>query len=380
MCREKSETARKKPASRTLALILFALFTAHASGLVHAQTPAEGEGSPLYDPLASPLSSDNSIAPVDPRLYEFKKALLDLGYNFQVNYTGEVAANPVGGAQQGADYEGLLELGVDGDLNRIAGLQGAWFHINAFEIHGRGLTTYNIFNFSTISGIEAHPTMRLFEVWFEQKLFGGLASIRIGQLSADSEFLLSDFDALYWNGTFGWPNLTSFDLPGTGPHYPVATPGVRLKIKPNDHVALLIALFNGDPAGVGLDTGATETQNPSGINFRLKDPPFLIGQAEFTYSLPIAAQGLAGKVRIGGWHHFGPFNDSFGVAFSYNRVSPSVSALDRVAASFSDLPVPVRDYEILFEATYQAQRSGRAFSFSRIFNMSFIPAAARSIR
>jgi porin len=48
-------------------------------------------------------------------------------------------------------------------------------------------------------------------------------------------------------------------------------------------------------------------------------------------------------------------DDSFGVAFSYNRVSPSVSAFDRVSVSFSDFPVPVRDYEILFEVTYQAQ-------------------------
>ena len=140
------------------------------------RTPAEG--SPLYDPLAFPLSAETSIAPIDPRLWEFKKALLDLGYNFQVNYTGEVAANPVGGARQGADYEGLLELGIDGDIDRIAGLKGASFHINAFAIHGRGLTTYNVFNFSTISGIEARPTVRLFEAWFEQKLFGGLASVR----------------------------------------------------------------------------------------------------------------------------------------------------------------------------------------------------------
>ena len=138
-----------------------------------------------------------------------------------------------------------------------------------------------------------------------------MASIRFGQLAADTEFLASDFDALYWNGAFGWPSLTTFDLPGTGPGYPLATPGVRLKVKPNDQTTLLIALFNGDPSGAGFDVSVTEIKNCCGINFRLKDPPFLIGQAEFTYALPITAQGLAGKVRIGGWHHFGQFNDQF---------------------------------------------------------------------
>lgn len=421
------------PLSALLLTVIVTLFCLP----VHAQDPAAG--SPLYDPLSHPLSAEYSIAPLDPRLYEFKKALLDLGYNFQVNFTHEALGNPSGGAQQGATYEGLLEMGVDGDLNRIAGLKGASFHINAFEIYGRGLSTYNIFNFSTVSNIEARRTTRLFEAWFEQEFLGGFASIRLGQLAADTEFLASDFDALYWNGAFGWPSLTTYDLPGTGPGYPLATPGVRLKLKPDDHVALLIALFNGDPSGAGFNTSLTEIKNCCGINFRLKDPPFLIGEAQFSYALPITAQGLAGKVRIGGWQHFGQFNDqffaidglpladpasngipaihlsdqaaygiidqmiwqapgddpwkgigffvlgmtsppdrnlltveveagvnfmglwnkrphdSFGAAFCYNRVSPFVSASGRVAASFSEVLVPARNYEILFEATYQAQ-------------------------
>ena len=143
MCREKREAARRQPASRTLAPILFALFIAFAGSPVHAQDPHAG--SPLYDPLSHPLSTETSIAPLIPQLNEFKQALIDLGYNFQVNYTGEGLGNPVGGAQQSAAYEGLLELGIDGDLNRIAGLKGASFHINAFQIHGHGLTTYNIY-------------------------------------------------------------------------------------------------------------------------------------------------------------------------------------------------------------------------------------------
>ncbi len=396
-------------------------------------------GSPLYDPLSHPLSAEVSIAPLIPRLYEFKKALLDLGFNFQVNYTGEVLGNPVGGARQGATYEGLLEMGIDGDLNVIAGLRGASFHFNAFESHGYGLSTYNIFNFATISGIEARRTTRLFEAWFDQELFGGLASIRFGQLSADTEFLANELDVLYWNGTFGWPVLVSFDLPGTGLHYPLTTPGVRLKITPNDQTAFLVALFNGDPAGVGFDFAQAEVKNCCGINFRLKDPPLLFAQADITYVLPFGAQGLTGTVRIGGWYHFGQFNDqflatnglplanpassgvpvsysgdqaaytlidqmiwkapgddpwrgigffvlamaspqnrnlislefqagvnfmgiwdarpddSFGVAFDYSRVSPYVSAFDQMAASFSPLPVPIRNYELLLEATYQAQ-------------------------
>ncbi|HET6378665.1 MAG TPA: carbohydrate porin [Methylocella sp.] len=431
--------AQGRPCGRAsrLGLLPIALCAALLAGPGHAEDPHAG--SPLYDPLSHPLSADVSIAPLIPQLWEFKKALIDLGYNFQVNYTSEVMGNPVGGAQQSLAYEGLLELGIDGDLERIAGMKGASFHINAFQIHGYGLSTHNIFNFATISGIEARRATRLFEAWLEQEFLDGFVSLRLGQLSADSEFLANELDVLYWNGTFGWPSLASFDLLGTGPHYPLTTPGIRLKFTPDRQIALLIAVFNGDPAGVKQDVGLAEVKNCCGINFRLKDPPLLLGQAEFTYVLPVTRQGLTGKLRVGGWQNFGPFNDqflstnglplssqassgipavhrndqaayvlidqmiwkapgndpwkgigffalamaapadrnlvsveiqagvnfmgiwerrpedSFGAAFDYNRVSPYVSAADQAAASFTNVPVPVRNYELLLEATYQAQ-------------------------
>ena len=43
----------------------------------------------------------------------------------QLNSTGEVLGNPTGGVKQGATNEGLFEMSVDGDLYKIAGLNGA---------------------------------------------------------------------------------------------------------------------------------------------------------------------------------------------------------------------------------------------------------------
>ena len=113
-------------------------------------------------------------------LARFKKGLLNLGYNLQLNYTGEVLGNPTCGVKQGAIYEDLFDMSIDGDLDKIAGLSGATFHINAYVIHGRGLSTFNIFNssISRVGSIEARPSVRLYEAWAEQVLFGGMASIR----------------------------------------------------------------------------------------------------------------------------------------------------------------------------------------------------------
>jgi porin len=306
---------------RLLWLLLPTLCALAFCGLARAEDAVLTTPTPQNE--AAPPGEQPSISSSLPKLGEFKKALIERGFNLQVNYFGETLGNPTGGVKQGAIYEGLLEMSIDGDLKKIAGLPGATFHVNAYQIHGRGLTTYNIFNYSTISGIEARRTTRLFELWFEQKFFGGLAALRVGQLAADTEFILSDFDALYFNGTYGWPNITSVNLPGTGPHFPVTTPGLRLKLTPNDQTELLFGVFNGDPAGVGLDTALTEIKDPSGINFRLKDPPLAIGEAQFKYTLPIGSDGLAGKARIGGWRHFGKFDDRYLGIDGLSLVNPS---------------------------------------------------------
>jgi porin len=370
-----------------------------------------------------PPSLPPTIASSVPSLRHIKKELLDLGLNFQVNYTGEVFGDPTGGVKQKAIYESLVELALDGDLNKIAGLKDASFHINAYQVVGPGLSTCCVFNVLTVSAIEALPSTWLYEAWFEQKLFGGVASIRIGQLGADTEFFISDFAALYINTTFGWPNVLAANLPSTGPNYPLATPGARLKVTPNDQLTLLAAIFNGDTSGAGF-TGLQETLDPAGINFRLRDPPLLIGEAQYTYNQDKESTGLAGTIRLGGWYHFGNFggqrygftgvslpnlfgdfgvygiidqmvwrlpgdepkkgvgvfarvsaspsdrnvadfyidggvnfiglwdkrpDDTFGVAVAYSPVSSSINGL----LAMADLPL--RDYEMALEATYQAQ-------------------------
>ena len=46
-------------------------------------------------------------------------------------------------------------------------------------------------------------------------------------------------------------------------------------------------------------------------------------------------------------------NDTFGLAAIYSPVSPSVSSLDADTAFFEKTPLPIRDYELAVELTYQ---------------------------
>lgn len=251
-----------------------------------------------------------------------RAALWDKGIKYQLNYIGEVLGNTRGGVHRGAIYEGRLEFVLDVDLNQALGWAGAAIHANAFQIHGTGgLSRDYVGNLLTVSNIEALPSTRLFEAWFEQKLLDGKIGLKFGQLAADTEFLTSNYAGLFINGTFGWPALNGVDLPSGGPAYPLATPGVRLGLYPTDNITLLLGAFNGNPAGPGLSD--PQRRDRSGLNFRTADPAFVIAETQFKYGDPKSPDGLSGTVKLGAWTHFGRFADS---RFDVNGVSLASSA------------------------------------------------------
>ena len=157
--------------------------------------------------------------------------------------------NPTGGVRQGAIYEGATLMSLALDSQKLANYPGGTVNISAYQIHGRGLSANNLGNLHVASGIEGTRATRLFEAWYEQKFAADKVSVRVGQMSADQEFIVSQYGGLFINASFGWPTLPAVNLPSGGPAYPLATPGVRLKLLPTDTVTVLAGVFNGDPAG-----------------------------------------------------------------------------------------------------------------------------------
>src|SRR4051794_30813337 len=230
-----------------------------------------------------------------------------LGIKFAATYISEVLGNPTGGIQQGGTFEGRLNLAVDLDFDKLAGWKGSTAHANIFVIHGDGLSRTNLRNFFVVSGIEALPTVRLYEAYLEQKFFNDKWSVRAGQLAADSEFIASKYTDVFTNASLGWPAITAINLPSGGPSPPLAAVGARLAAKLNDNVTLLGAIFNGDSAGPG--PGDPQQRNRYGLNFRVNDPPLVIGEIQFGWKGIVGDGGRAGALKIGGWHHFGTFSD-----------------------------------------------------------------------
>ena len=255
-----------------------------------------------------------------------RKWLADRGVNFGFILTTEGLANVSGGIRRGAVFEGKLETFVHADLEKLAGFSGLSFYANSFQIFQSGGVGRDLVgNFNTISNIEALSTSRLSELWLEQKLFDGKASIRAGQLAADSEFFISNYSTFFMNSD--WPAITALNLPSGGPAYPLSTPGIRLKIEPNKHLEFLVALFNGDPSGPG--PGDPEIKNRFGLNFRVSDPPLLISELQFKYNHQKSDRGLASILRFGAWYHFGDFDhqrlDTIGLSLA-NPLSTGIAA------------------------------------------------------
>jgi porin len=249
----------------------------------------------------------------------------EAGFSFSLTYIGEVLGNASGGVRRGTIYEGRLDAQFDLDLDKALGWSGATIHTNFYQIHGTGLSRYYLANLLVASGIEALPSTRLYELWFEQKLLEGKLAVRAGQLAADTEFLVSQYAGLFVNSTFGWPGITAANLPSGGPAYPLATPGIRLKMQPTDDVAILLGLFNGDPAPEG--PGDPQRRNRTGTSFELDDPPLFIGEAQASYNQGKGASGLPGTVKLGAWHHFGRFSDQSRDVLGASLADPNGSGL-----------------------------------------------------
>ena len=283
---------------------------------VHAQPTPARPAPPGAEQPASPQTSDDpsevsttpSIADSlpDPDPGGIRASLGRRGVTYSLTYIGEGLGNVSGGIRRGAVYQGRLDAQIDVDFEALAGLPGLGVHANAYQIHGRGLSGCCLGNLLVASGIEARSTTRLYELWVEQKLWDGRVALRAGQLGADTEFFVSQYATLFVNATFGWPTLTATDLPGGGPAYPLAAPGARLKIAPGGGVTVLAAVFDGDPAGPG---GDPQRNNPSGTNFRTSDPPLVLAELAYAYNQGRGAAGLPGTVKLGGYHHFGRFDD-----------------------------------------------------------------------
>ena len=257
-----------------------------------------------------------------------RQALGKHGISLGLQNTSEVFGNLNGGRARGAQLDGQNALGLGVDLEKAAGLKGGLINLSALQNYGHGLSAGNVDNLNLISSIEARRSAWLFELWYQQSFMGGAVDVRLGQLAADQEFIITQYGNWFVNAAFGWPTLPSVDLPAGGPAAPLATPGVRLRAKPLETLTLLFGAFNGDPAGPGL--GNPQRRDASGSLFRLGDGLFAIAEAQYAINGGKGAKGPPVTLKLGGWYHEAASPNQFFATEGLTAV-PQVAAGSAVA-------------------------------------------------
>ncbi|HEY1932949.1 MAG TPA: carbohydrate porin [Acetobacteraceae bacterium] len=229
-----------------------------------------------------------------------RTALADAGVTFTMTYTGDLQDVVQGGIRRGGVYDSLLQPQIDLDLDKLAGWTGATAHFSLLGIAGPSLSASYAGNLINTSSINGRPAIRLYNAWLQQDI--GMASIRAGLMNADAEFFISQTASLFVDSTFGWPAILGVDLPGGGPAYPLSSPGARVKLQPTPELAVMAAVFSGDPTGQD-GTNMLSTRQPDGTLISFTGGALAIAEAAYSLNQGKDAKGMPVTFKLGGWYH-----------------------------------------------------------------------------
>ncbi len=269
------------------------------------QAPAGASPAPTatQTPANTPANTEGGFWTQDTLTGDWggaRKTLQDNGFALTPVYTGEVFGNSSGGRAQGLIYDGLLNVALDLDLDKMSGgdVPDTTLHANMLYLHGAGLSAGFVGDFSDTSNIAGFNSVRLQELWLQKWLWQKRFSVKLGNIAVDSEFFQSASASLFINGTFGAFNLIELNVPNA-PVYPLASPGIRFQFLPTPSVYIMVGVF-------GMDVNSDpSTNNQNGIRFALNSSSGILLMSETGYLLNQGPNdhGLQGAYRLGSFLH-----------------------------------------------------------------------------
>ncbi len=258
--------------------------------------------------------------------------LADDGIKFRGDYVSETSGNPVGGREQGGAYTGEVMFGVDVD-SRLAGWNGGTFHLTITDRTGSSLSKDKIGNILTVQEIYGDgQTLRLTELSYEQKLFGGRVDVEAGHINTEADFASSP---VYFGGAL-WCNFQSNAICGTpiaAPintagyvAYPASNWGARVKTYPLSQWYAEAGAYAVDP-----------TENLAHNGFKLGVNGFTGVLTAFETGITVGQGSYLGNYRVGAYYDN---SDNAVVASQLSRYTAYVPR--RNAAELMAVPLPDR--------------------------------------
>jgi porin len=224
------------------------------------------------------------------------------GLTVEGNYQTDLLVNPIGGEQQGFAYDGLMEISLDFDLEKIAGLEGTSFFIAGYWASGDDLSDTDIGNLIDVSQVFDGRTVALAQMYFEQQLFDGALDVTLGRLSPGDDFATSDLYGYYVSTGV---NSNPFAIPENVASFvadPMAIWGLRAIARPTGQIRLGAGVYNADPD--------VTRDGKHGVDFVLNPDDGVLVMAEAGYQWNQAEDdaGLPGSATFGGYYDSSDFD------------------------------------------------------------------------
>ncbi len=170
--------------------------------------------------------------------------LLERGITTTSSYVNDALGNPLGGESQGFTQTGSWGLDFRADLKKIFGWCGAEFYTSVLWRSGTSLSKKFIGNQFPVQQVYGGQTVRLNEVYFQQRLPKGDFMCQIGRLDAGNHFLQNPLYYKFVSNAFcGNPIGVFFNFPAFTA-YPNPTWAAYMEVKPTPKFLVKFAVFN----------------------------------------------------------------------------------------------------------------------------------------
>ena len=254
------------------------------------------------------------------------------GFTLQLNLVGDVMGNVSGGMRQKTVFIQNIDLKLIIDTEELIGLPGSNVLFSALQNNGTSISAH-AGDVQGVSNIEADQTIRLFEVWFQQKVLADRLSILGGLYDVNSEFDFMESASLFIQSSQGMGG----DFAGSGligpPTFPAAGLGGRMKFVPDHRMYIQSGIFDGAPGSLNALKQANFSWNDTGGTLAIAELGLLsFGEASFKAQDNLStrqSRSFVGrevnsnyrtKIALGVWRYSKNY-----VSSRYNTTLPSVT-------------------------------------------------------
>lgn len=231
--------------------------------------------------------------------------LLDKGYDFSLDYVGEVAGNLKGGYNNDktARYSDQFALGVKMDLEKILGWHDAEFKLAITERSGRNLSNDRISDpragqFSSVQEVWGRgQTWRLTQMWVKQTYFDGKLDLKAGRFGPGEEF--NSFPCDFQNLAFCGSQVGNW-VGSIWYNWPVSQWALRVRYNLSDELYTQVGVFEQNPSN--LESG-------NGFKLSGSGTKGMILPVELVWAPRV--NGLPGEYRLGYYYSTAKADDIY---------------------------------------------------------------------